>query len=45
MDAAIPTGGLGPMPKAKAPQRRVGTTVVRPSDATKQPKVEEAPVF
>ena len=25
VDAAIPTGGLGPMPKASAPQRRVGS--------------------
>ena len=44
VDAAIPTGGLGPLPKAKVPQRRVGATVVRPSDATK-PAVEEAPAF
>ena len=44
VDAAIPTGGLGPMPKASMPERRVGATVVRPSDATK-PAVEEAPAF
>ena len=45
VDAAIPTGGLGPMPKASAPQRRVGATVVRPSDATKQPETDKTPVF
>ena len=45
VDAAIPTGGLGPMPKASAPQRRVGATVVRPSDATKQPEKDATPVF
>ena len=44
VDAAIPTGGLGPLPKSAAPTRKVGVTVVRPSDATK-PAVEEAPVF
>ncbi len=54
VDATIPTGGLGPMPKADRPAvRRQGATVVRPSDAGKQsapaeaapPAVEEAPAF
>ena len=49
VDVAIPTGGLGPMPKDEAkPVRKVGA-VVRPSDATKKadakPPVEAAPAF
>ena len=37
VDVAIPTGGLGPMPKSEQkPVRKVGTVVVRPSDAAKQ---------
>ena len=40
---SIPTGGLGPMPKAYTEQRR--NNVVRPSAAKYQPAVDEVPAF
>ena len=41
----IPTGGLGPMPKAYTEQRRQNV-VVRPSAATQaEPAVDEVPAF
>ena len=40
---SIPTGGLGPMPKAYTEQRR--NTVVRPTAAKYQPAVDEVPAF
>ena len=48
VDVQIPTGGLGPMPKSEQKSvRKVGATVVRPSDAAKQaaPSVDEVPAF
>jgi len=44
VDVAIPTGGLGPMPKDEAkPVRKVGTVVVRPSQAAAQSESAEEP--
>ena len=54
VDVAIPTGGLGPMPKSEAkPARQGRTVVVRPSDAGKQesasadtqPEMDSTPAF
>tara|TARA_R100001443_G_scaffold31498_5_gene45590 strand:- start:847 stop:1308 length:462 start_codon:yes stop_codon:yes gene_type:complete len=47
VDAGIPTGGLGAMPKDETVSVRKVGTVVRPSDAAKQsaPAVEQAPAF
>ena len=49
VDVAIPTGGLGPMPKDETKSVRKVGAVVRPSDATKKadakPPVEAAPAF
>ena len=44
---SIPTGGLGPMPKAVTEQRRnLDPTIVRPAAAAKyQPAVDEVPAF
>ena len=43
IDASIPTGGLGAMPKSDAPATRRQGVVVRPSDAT--PATDATPVF
>ena len=47
VDAGIPTGGLGPMPKADRPatRRQGSTVVVRPSDANAQSTEEPKAPF